>query len=297
MSTDVTADEDESTTDRETREVAAGEGDAPPELAARIELLEAENRRLRSEYARARRSTYRKTAIGLAAIGAVAALGGIAFPGSAAVLFSLAAVGFFGALLTYYLTPERFVSATVGEGVYAAVADNGAAIVAELGLSDRRLYVPVDDATRAATLYIPQDEDDPVPAGEALDSVFVAGEDGARGIALRPVGGALFSEFERALAGPLADDPGPLADQLADGLVAEFELADTVDPEASADGTRCTFGVDGSAVDAGDRFDHPVASFLAVGLAAGLDRPVDVEVTPGDDRVDYRVVCSWEGDD
>ena len=266
------------------------------ELAARIELLETENRRLRREYARARQSNYRRTAIGMGIVGTIALLGVLAFPESATVLVALAAIGFFGALLTYYLTPERFVAATVGEGVYAAAAENGDAIIGELGLSDRRRYLPRGAATRAATLYIPQDGDDPLPDADTLDSVFVV-EDGARGIAVRPLGDALFAEFERALAGPLAGEPAPLADQLADGLTAAFELADTVVPDPDESAGRCTFGINGSAFGTVDRFDHPITSFLAVGLAVGMDLPVDVEITDSGDRFDYRVTCTWEPED
>ncbi|MFB6227417.1 MAG: hypothetical protein ABEH88_02350, partial [Halobacteriales archaeon] len=275
-------------------DAASSEETPPADIAAQVELLEAENSRLRAAYARARRSTYRRTAVGLAAIGAVAALAGIAFPASGTVLFSLAGIGFFAALLTYYLTPERFVAATVGEAVYAAHADNGDALVGELGLSEQRLYGPLEDPTRTATLYIPQDESGAIPPVDDLDATFVAGEDGERGVSLQPTGGALFREFERSLAGPLAEDPSPLADQLADGLAAEFELADGVDSDVTADGSQCVFGIDGSALGSVERFDHPIASFLAVGLAVGLDRPVEAEITPGDDRVDARVTCSWD---
>ena len=298
MSTDspTDPDTDERATDREVSQGGSDRARATqPELAARIELLEAENRRLRAEYARARRSQYRRTAIGLAAIGAVSTLGGIAFPASNTVLFSLGAIGFFAALLTYYLTPERFVAATVGEAVYAAHAENGDALVSELGLSEQYRYVPLEGPTRAATLYVPQAEGAAVPPESELDAVFVVGEDGERGLSLRPAGGALFVEFERTLAGPLADDPGSLADQLADGLVEMLELADGVDSEVSSDGTRCTFGIVGSALGTVDRFDHPVGSFLAVGFAVGLDRPVEMTVTSGDERFDHRVICSWAG--
>jgi hypothetical protein len=277
---------------------AASNDETPPaDPAAQVELLRAENRRLRSAYAQARRSTYRRTAVGLATIGAVAGLAGVAFPASGTVLFSLAGIGGFAALLTYYLTPERFVAATVGEAVYTAHAENGDAVTGELGLADQRLYVPLADPTRAATLYVPQKAADAPPAAEDLEATFVANEDGERGVSLRPAGGALFREFERSLAGPLAEDPGALADQLGDGLVASFELADGVDSDVAADGTKCVFGVDGSAFGAVDRFDHPIASFLAVGLAVGLDRPVETTVTPGDDRVEYRVTCSWTDDE
>ncbi len=298
MSTDAIDDTDERgrTGGRPDAEPDETETPPPSELAARVELLEAENRRLRAAYAASRRATYERTAVGLAATGAVAALGGIAFPASSTVLFSLAAIGVFAAVLTYYLTPERFVAATVGEAVYTAHAENGDAVAGELGLADQRLYVPLADPARAATLYVPQEAADAPPPPDDLEATFVA-RDGERGVSLRPAGGALFREFERSLTGPLAEDPGPLADQLADGLVAAFELADGVDPDVAADGTTCVFGVDGSAFGAVDRFDHPIASFLAVGLAVGLDRPVETTVTPGDDRVEYRVTCSWTDDE
>jgi len=271
----------------------------PSELVARIDFLETENRRIRAAYDQERRSTYRRTVIGLAAIGVAAVVGGLAFPANGTVLFSLGGIGFFAALLTYYLTPERFVAATVGEAVYTAHADNGAAVVAELGLSERRLYLPSSESIRPATLYVPQTTNDATPSPDALEDLFVATEDGERGVSMYPTGGALFGEFERALAGSLANDPDPLADQLADGLIEEFELADGVDPDVAADGTRCVFGVQGSAFGSVDRFDHPIPSFLAVGLAVGLGRPVETEVTPGDGRVDHRVTCSWAdpGDD
>lgn len=294
MSTESPTDTDEQATDREASEAGSGgTGPSQPELAARVELLEAENRRLRAEYARTRRSQYHRTAIGLATIGAVAVLGGIAFPAGTTVLFSLGAIGVFAAILTYYLTPERFVAATVGKAVYAAHAENGDAVVSELGLSGQYLYVPLENPNRAATLYVPQVEDATVPSESALDAVFVVDEDGQRGVSLRPAGGALFVEFERTLADPLADDPGSLADQLADGLVEVFELADGVDPELSTDGTQCVFGITGSALGSVDRFDHPVDSFLATGFAVGLDRPVEMTVTRGDERFDHRVTCSW----
>jgi hypothetical protein len=308
MSTDTTDDAEDVTDDAgnttrdgdaeatpDTPEAASDAETPPAELAAQVELLEAENQRLRAAYAQTQRSTYRRTAVGLAVIGVVAALAGVAFPTNGPVLFSLAGIGGFAALLTYYLTPERFVAATVSEAVYTAHADNGAALVGDLGLSEKRLYVPLADPTRTATLYLPQTEGGPVPPEADLDATFVAGEDGERGVSLRPTGGALFREFERSLAGPLAEDPGPLADQLADGLAAGFELADGVDSDVAADGSRCVFGIDGSTLGTVERFDHPIPSFLAVGFAVGLDRPVELEVTLGDDRVDARVTCSWEG--
>ena len=70
------------------------------DLAAQVELLAEENRRLRAEYARARQTTYRRTALGLFAVGALAVLGGVAFPHSSDVLFALGGTGLFAGVLT-----------------------------------------------------------------------------------------------------------------------------------------------------------------------------------------------------
>jgi uncharacterized small protein (DUF1192 family) len=274
------------------------------ELRARIDLLEGENRRLREEYARARRSQYRRTAIALFLVGAVALGAGALFPAVRNVLIAVGSVGVFAAILTVYLTPERFVPASVGERVYAAHADAGAAVVADLGLTDARVYVPADDGADPETparLFVPQHVGYEIPGADALDRPFVVTDDErGRGVALAPTGGALFAEFERALAGPLAEQPGGLADQLADALVEQFELVATARPEVAADEGRVTVGLSGSTYGGVDRFDHPVGSFLAVGFAVGLDQPVTASVATGDDRSDYLVTVEWavnDGDD
>ncbi|MGA9402004.1 hypothetical protein [Haladaptatus sp.] len=52
---------------------------------------------------------------GVADNGALVAVGGLLFPTSRTVLFALVGTGLFGAVLIYFLTPEQFVSAAVGE--------------------------------------------------------------------------------------------------------------------------------------------------------------------------------------
>ena len=266
------------------------------ELAAQIDVLREENQRLREEYARARRTQYRRTALALAAVGLLATLGGVALPDSRTVLFALGGTGLFAAALTRYLTPEQFVSASVGEGIYGSLAATAAALVAELGLQDERLYLPGPATPNGVPirLFVPQQAEYDLPAPSALDTVFVLADDeAARGVALHPSGGPLFAEFRRTLSGPLADEPGALAAQLADGLVEQFELARSATPDS--DEGRVTVAVGGSAYGAIDRIDHPVASFLGVGLATGLERAVSVETRTADgDRADYLVTCSWE---
>ncbi|ADB60098.1 hypothetical protein Htur_1207 [Haloterrigena turkmenica DSM 5511] len=265
------------------------DGDDRRELAAQVELLADENRRLREEYVRARQSRYRATAIGLAAIGAVAVLGSVAFPDAREVLVALGATGLFGALLTYYLTPSRFVAADVGERVYTASTANVAAIGDELGLRDERVYLPGEAAP--ARLYVPQHADYSLPDERAGPIVV---DDDSRGLLLEATGAELFRPFERALTGDLAADPTPLAAQLTDGLVEQFELARSAEADVDAGDGRATIAVSDSAFGPIDRFDHPIPSFLAVGFAAGLEEPVRLEIAPGDDRADWLVTCRWD---
>jgi len=266
------------------------------ELAAQLELLREQNRRLRREYARTKRATYRRTALGLFLVGVLAVAGGVVMPTSQTVLFALGGIGVFAGVLTWYLTPERFVAASVGEGVFESVAAVGDRLVGELGLTDDRVYVP-RDAPGRVSLFVPQRSDYQVPPDGALDALFLVTDDPTqRGIAVRPTGQALFAEFERALSGELASPPATLADQLVDGLVEQFEIASSarVDVESG----RVAVGVAGSVYGDVDRFDHPIASFLATGLARGLETPVMVTVeAPADDRVDYLVVLQYDDEE
>jgi hypothetical protein len=327
-----TADED-----RESEVESASESESPPDseaaadLAAQVELLAAENRRLRQEYVRARRTTYRRTALGLFAVGALAVLGALALPQSRDVLFALGGTGSFAGVLTYYLAPERFVAAETGERVYAAFAATGAQLVGELGLRDDRVYAPArgagagnasgatgsgrtdgdSDAGSVSSaggaggadgpgvrLYVPSHADFAVPDPGELDSLFVVTDkDRERGVALPPTGEGLYREFESAMVESVAADPTTLADQLADALAEGFELVESAAADADPADGRVTLEVAGSVYGPVDRFDHPVASLLGVGLAATLDQPVSLAVTPAEDGpADFFVTCEWDGE-
>jgi len=96
--------------------------------------------------------------VGLALVGVGAALGAVVFPDGREVLFALAAVGLFGGVLTYYLTPGTFVAAdVVGERIYAAMAANEAlspvSSASATTASTSRPVSPVD-----ARLYVPSDQ-------------------------------------------------------------------------------------------------------------------------------------------
>jgi hypothetical protein len=271
--------------------------DEPPEdLRARLELLEEENRRLREAFGRVTRTRHRRTAIGLGLVGVVALAGAAAFPEARVVLVVLAGTGLFSGLLTWYLTPERFVAADVGERIYSALAGNEADIVEALGLSDQHLYLPLPDTTdREAALYILQAEttESDIDPAELSNPFVVPDDDDQRGLAVHPTGEPLLEELRAATPGGLADEVELIVDQLSDGLREQFELVDSIRTEVDDD--RASIAVSGSAYGDVTRFDHPVASLFATGLAVGLEKPVELEVdrTP-DGRGDYLVTGRWE---
>ncbi|ELY93041.1 hypothetical protein C482_20241 [Natrialba chahannaoensis JCM 10990] len=275
-------------TEAETDTEATNSDPEAVKLSAQVELLTEENERLREEYVRARRSQYRTTAFGLAGIGILAILGGLLFPAAREVLIGLGATGLFGALLTYYLTPTQFVAADVGERVYTATTTNLAGIADELGLHDEQVYVPGE--REPAQLYVPQHAEFTIP--DSRLGPIVVDED-SRGLLLTPTGTELFREFECGLSGELATSPPVLAEQLTDALVQQFELARSTDVDSDPEHDRVTVAITGSAFGPVDRFDHPIGSFLAVGFATGLDRPITLEVSPDSGQADWLVTCRW----
>jgi hypothetical protein len=289
-------------------ELTTEDGDVPDDVpvddetarTAELEVLREENRRLREEFAAAKRTQYRQTALLLVGVGLLAAVAGVLFPNARNVLLALGGTGVFVGVLTYYLTPEQFLPASVGRDVYTALAGNEADLVTELGLQDATVYVPLAEGAHDVRLFVPQHADYTIPDGDALGDVFVV-TDAARerGVSLEPTGATLFAEFQRALTGDLGDDAATLAAQLTDALVEQFELVGSAETEVDADDGRVTIGVTDSTYGPVDQFDHPLVSVLAVGIAQGLERSVTTEVEASDDeRVDYRITCRWEtGDD
>lgn len=267
--------------------------------AAELEVLREENRRLREEFAAAKRTQYQQSALLLVGVGLLAAVAGLLFPNAREVLLALGGTGVFVGILTYYLTPEQFLPASVGRDVYAALARNEADLVAELGLQDATVYVPLTESASDVRLFVPQHAEYTIPDGDVLGDVFVVTDDEReRGVSLEPTGATLFSEFERALTGDLGDDAATLATQLTDALVEQFELVGSTETDVDADGGRVTVGITDSTYGPVDQFDHPLVSVLAVGFARGLEQSITTEVEGSDDgRVDYRITCRWETGD
>lgn len=264
------------------------------ELEMQLQVIAEENRQLRERFAASRRSDHRRAGGGLVLGGLLALVAGWAFTGPNDVLFALGGTGIFAGLLTIYLTPERFVSADVGSDVYRTLARNHDRLVDELGLSDRRVYVPAggDSGTR---LYIPQRRSDTVPDPESFDGLFVIEEDSQRrGIAVVPTGSSLYDEFDAARRGPEPGSIQELVQQLGDATVEVFELADGVGTEVDVDGNRVSIELLGNVYGPEREFDQPLVSLFAVGLARHLGRPVDVE-HGGEGR--NVVTFRWESDE
>ncbi|WP_122088201.1 hypothetical protein [Halalkalicoccus subterraneus] len=264
----------------------------PDVTTARVDLLEAENDRLRRELAQARQARYRRAAFGTGLVGLVAIVGAFFFPVASTVLFALGGTGLFTALLIRYLTPERFVSATVGRRIYEALATDHESLTNELGLGETQLYTPIDtDSNPAVRLFVPQQTEYSIPDDEELDSVLVLpADDRGRGVAFEPTGDALVDELRSATNGDLGSDLDVLAGQLADGLVEVFELVDGATPNTDPENGRLSVEVSGSAYGPVDRFDHPVASTVATAVAAERTTPVELDVTETEDG-NYVVTC------
>ena len=273
---------------------AAGgtETDSHEELTVQLELLRERNRQLREEYLRSQQQTYRRSAIGLVVVGLLGIAAGVAFPDARTVLLALGGTGVFGGILTYALTPERFIAATVSGSVFDALAADRDAMLDELGLAGTPVYIPTDPPRLyipATTLSDPTDQ--PLPPTDELTHLFVTDPDDNLGVALTPTGGPLLEEFKQSLTTPLATAPPSLVNQLTEGLVENFELADGIDTSVDAAGGRVTVEFTGVAYGRIDRLDHPVSSLLATGLAVGLDTPVRVTV---DDTTPPVVTYRWD---
>ncbi|MFC4437923.1 MULTISPECIES: hypothetical protein [Natrialbaceae] len=240
----------------------------------------------------ARSNRNRNTALGFALVGAISFVAGLAVPDGRQVLFALAGIGGFAAVLTHSLAPGRVIEVRDAARVYETCAGNITRTAAEIGRTDDRRYVPdAGDGTVTIRLFVPT-----ASGGDGSGATGSALEDGSgrEGLFLEPTGASFVGELEQTLGGELADRPEPLVEQLTAALAERFELVGRVESLVDLEAGRVDIAVSDGAFGPVDQFDHPVASTLAVGLATGLERPVDVAVTPETDRGEWLVSCRWE---
>ncbi|MFB6284092.1 MAG: hypothetical protein ABEK59_09205 [Halobacteria archaeon] len=261
------------------------EGDGSPdfsELRARLELLKEENRRLRDDYIRSRKASYRYTAIGFLLIGIAGSVAAVMLPDVDNVLYAVSGTGFFASALVYFLTPETFVSSSVAEMIYQTYSDNLTKLASEIELESRAVYVPVDDPYVEVKMFVPWKGSSYLPDNDELGNTLVLNERESRGVSVQPVGNRLFEEFRESFVGELPEIPEELSLRLSDGVVEKFEFSDAADVETD-DGV-VEVGFENPRFGRG--FDNPLVSFFAVGLAFGLEDKVEVE-TKKSGRYDY----------
>ena len=275
--------------DMSTRDLDEGRAD---ELALRVEVLTQEVERLEREYARVKRAGYRRVATGMAFVGVATWVAGVWFPAQRSLLFALGIAGIFAAVFTMHLTPERFVAASTGERVFEAHSESIEDLIAVLGLSNRRVYVPLaNGATERVRLFVPAYERYELPGDEDLtDSLVVPEHELGRGLSLRPSGDRLL----RDLARPKNASIDHAIETIAESTAETFGLVDAVEPTVDESAGTATVGVRGGVYGPLDRIDHPAVSLLACGIAETVDRPVECAVVAGDDRWEYLITYTWE---
>jgi hypothetical protein len=264
---------------------AADDDDEAPARDVERSLLRTENERLRRELRRTTRTTYRRTAVALLGVGLLSALAGLVVPAAQDVLVVVGAIGVFGGVLTWYLTPERVLAASVTESVYRAHAKTIASMRAELGLRDTAVYAPSDDHAGGAVLFLPLHAKYDVP-DESTQTFVTTDPETGRGVTLHPTAGTLARALDRSLTAPLGRDRLPTV--VPEAIVEQFELADNATADLAGD--TLTLEVDAPAIDGLDRADHPIVSLCAVTAARTLDQPVEVESI---DTADGRITVSW----
>ena len=268
-------------------DASSPDADTSDALQTRVAVLEAENKQLREEYARARQTTYRRTAVSLLIVGLFGLAGGVVFSEARTVLFALGGTGIFAGVLTYFITPERFISAQIGGRIFESVRADREATIDELGLRGDPVYLPGD----SVRLFVPRDVDAPLPEGVTDLDLFVVPEDPTTGgVAFHPTGVPLFAEFSETVDQSLEATPQSAAPVIADALVNVFELADSAESAVDTDTQRITFEISGAGLGDSTAIDHPISSFLSVSLVETLSEPVEVTTT---DEDSLTVTCRY----
>lgn len=243
------------------------------------------------------RSRHRRTAVALFGLGVLAVV--ITYlirdSRSATVLLALGGSGLFLGVIYYYQFPNQFTSASVSEAVYTAYANAGTAMS---GQRSRALFLPRrSESGPSVRLFIPKSGVDDQSDNDTLETDVLT-VDGQAGVAYQPTGEELFPAFKRTLSEAPSDQPRLLAEQIADSVVNQFELAENVETTVYDDSGRVTVGLEDSHFGRVDYFDHPVPSLLAVGFVRVLDSPVEIhtEAISDDERFDYVISCQWDLD-
>lgn len=222
--------------------------------------------------------------------GVVCFYGATVVDGLGEVLIALGGTFVFAGIISYTLSAERTLPTAVGESLYGSVDANERALVEEYGLSSDAVYIPQSGREPSATVVYRWSNDVPLPDESAgLGLYAIDGE--LTGISLYPSSSDLFDHFERTLVDEVSHLPEQLVMQLSEALTDGFELADDVVSTYDSTNGLLEFEMNGLALNREAGFDNPIQSFLAVGVACGLDCPVVARTDDVGDRDGAVVVC------
>lgn len=225
---------------------------------------------------------YRGGAVLLLVVTVVSGGGATFYPSASEVLTALAGIGAFGAVLCMVLSSGFRHPVEVSRSLYGATVADRAAIVNHFAATGHRAYVPTSERPVDARFYVGGTMDQPVPPVEELDSVVVDA-DRHRALSLVPTGRGLARGFEPSVT-DLPDEDRAVVQALLEGVTDYYELAESTGLEriAGLDGAerkRVTVRVRGETVGHAGELDHPVQSFIGVGLAVATGTPVESEST------------------
>jgi len=242
------------------------------ELEALVDVLQTENRRLRSDRGHTQKTSYQKTALSLAAVGLVAVIGGIVFPDVRSVLFATGTIGVIGSVMTWHLRPAKTVPIELCEGIYQSASMTLTDIRTDLGLEAVAMYVSFGNRVRGV---IPPNRDSTVP--DDLAHAFPTDHKGSKYLTFTPSGLSLVHEIEKIRITDKPQDFVTTVEAVAEGIVEHLEVADKVAISQESENSDLRISVDDPAFGPLTDIDHPVVSTLACAAVQSCDEPIIIE--------------------
>lgn len=215
-------------------------------------------------------------AVGFLIVAAGAIAGAVVAPEFGDVLVALAGTGVYGAILFIALTGRRYVPASVSRSIYEALSENEATMASESGFDGGFRYVPGDSPADEVRLAALRTEEHQTSSTLTSDDTPA---DAPSALFLKPTGSELFAEFE-ASYGDLPENPEEVIETLVEVARDEFELADSLTIKRESRDSLATLRVTGSVVGDTTHIDHPLQSFVSVGLVKTIGKPISAESRP-----------------
>jgi len=282
---------------RQTTSGAQNSDEGPAHMSRELRRLAARNNELRADSLRARFARYRALSaalmgagLGVLLIGLIFGMENIVGATIASTLVILGGIGLFTGIFTYYLTPERFVTATVVTAVCRSLDSVSQSMQGEW-TKPVYTYDPESGSANEVRLELVSnlESTDRGPITEELGRPRPDEIPGITAAKVAPTGMFLYREARLSLTQEVGSTNERIL-SLAETLDSPLGLVDNL--EATWDSSRLSVRIADSACGPIDRFDHPVVSLLACGLAIETESSVVCET----ERVeatdfDWEIVC------